>query len=59
MGEIKKLLNRLRNGKTNRRDVEHKLNELWLGNQISNTQYDVAMIQVDVIVNMQDCEAVA
>lgn len=49
MREIERLLNRLRDGKIRRWDVENRLNELWLDSTISWSQYDRTMLRLDVI----------
>ena len=54
MREIERLLNRFRDEKIRRWDVESRLNELWLDSTISWAQYDRTMLRLDVIESQRE-----
>lgn len=58
MQKVEQVLSLLRKGKLNRASATDRLNTLWLDNVISNTQLDAALLRIDVILNMQDCQSV-
>lgn len=54
MREIERLIQRLKDEKIGRKDVENRLNELWLDSTISWAQYDRTMLRLDVIESQRE-----